>query len=186
MRRRHLLGALAATTFNVVLTRLARAAPDANARTITWDDLAPTDWDPSKRILELNRGLGSLDDADPRAAKAMKELREIWDNAPTVAALNGAVVKLPGYIVPLEEVNGELKEFLLVPYFGACIHTPPPPANQIVHVVMMQPAKGYRSMEAVWISGTLATARREDGAMGVSGYRLRAGAIERYGPASRR
>jgi hypothetical protein len=187
MRRRPLIHAFAATALAAAgLSGPLRAAPGASVRTITWDDLVPGDWDPSKRFLELNRNLGLLNDADPRAVKAMKEMRELWDNAPTVPAMNGSLVKLPGYIVPLEEVKGELKEFLLVPYFGACIHTPPPPANQIVHVVMTQPARGYRSMEAVWISGTLSIERRADASMGTSGYRMLAGAIERYVPTSAR
>jgi hypothetical protein len=180
MRRRPLLQALAAAALATGLPGSALAAPGAPVRTITWDDLVPPDWDPSKRFVELSRDLNLLNDTDPRAVKAMKEMRELWDNAPVVPAMNGTLVKLPGYIVPLEEVKGELKEFLLVPYFGACIHTPPPPANQIVHVVMTRPVAGYRSMEAVWISGTLTTERRADSQMGTSGYRMVAGAIERY------
>lgn len=190
MRRRPLIHALiraiAATALLAAgLSGTALAAPGAPVRTITWDDLVPKDWDPSKRVVELSRNLNMLNDADPRAVKAMKEMRELWDSAPVVPAMNGSLVKLPGYIVPLEEVKGELKEFLLVPYFGACIHTPPPPANQIVHVVMMRPVTGYRSMQAVWISGTLTTERRADAQMGTSGYRMVAGAIEAYVPASK-
>jgi len=178
-----MIRALAATAFVAVvgLAGAARAAPGGPVRTITWDDLTPKDWDPLKRLREMNQSLGMLSDADPRSRELMKEMREVWDAAPTVAAMNGRLVKLPGYIVPLEEARGELKEFLLVPYFGACIHTPPPPANQIVHVVMTRPVRGYRSMEAVWISGTLTT-ERQDSSMGTSGYRLQAGAIERYVP----
>jgi hypothetical protein len=49
--------------------------------------------------------------------------------------LDGQNIRLPGYIVPLEvSEEGRTTEFLLVPYFGACIHVPPPPSNQIVHV----------------------------------------------------
>jgi hypothetical protein len=88
-------------------------------------------------------------------------------------------VRLPGYVVPLEEVKGELKEFLLVPYFGACIHSPPPPANQIVHVVSSTPLKGWRTMDAVWVNGTL-NAARGDTAMGASGYRIADPVVERY------
>jgi uncharacterized protein len=50
-------------------------------------------------------------------------------------SLEGATVRLPGFIVPLEGVkDGSVSEFLLVPYFGSCIHVPPPPPNQIVYV----------------------------------------------------
>jgi hypothetical protein len=64
-----------------------------------------------------------------------------------------------------------MREFLLVPYFGACIHTPPPPANQIIHVTSATPIKGFRTMDAMWASGTLRTAI-SDTAMGNSGYRM--------------
>lgn len=112
------------------------------------------------------------------------ELRAAWDDAPTVAGLNGTAVRLPGYVVPLDVVDGRLRSFLLVPYFGACIHTPPPPANQIVHVVLREPAEGFRTMDAVWASGRLTTSR-QDSVLGASGYSLRAEAIDHYLPPTR-
>jgi hypothetical protein len=114
----------------------------------------------------------------------MRRLREVWDNAPTNPKMDGVRVRLPGYVVPLEEVKGELKEFLLVPYFGACIHSPPPPANQIVHVVSAQPLKGWRTMDAVWVNGTLKAAR-SDSAMGASAYVIQNPVVERYVPKPR-
>jgi hypothetical protein len=146
-------------------------------REIRWDDLVPKDWDPSKELRDKN--VGALIDGTPQAQQHMRALRELWDNAPTNAALNGQSVKLPGYLVPLEDGKDGLKEFLLVPYFGACIHSPPPPANQIVHVIATKPVKGFASMDTVWVSGVLKTAR-QDSAMGVSGYRLDASVVARY------
>jgi hypothetical protein len=106
-------------------------------------------------------------------------MREAWDNAPTNPALVGQAVRLPGFVVPLEDTKDGLKEFLLVPYFGACIHSPPPPANQIVHVLPRTPVKGFRSMDTVWVSGPLATVRT-DSYMGASGYRIEATEVVRY------
>jgi uncharacterized protein len=154
--------------------------PEANAsefKEIKWEALVPKEWDPTKRFKSMNLGL--LDDRDPRVVKALRELRETYDNAPTNSQLDGAPVKLPGYVVPLEEVKGEVSEFLLVPYFGACIHTPPPPANQIIHVTVTKPLKGLRSMDTVWVSGVLKTARM-DSSMGTSGYRITTVVLERY------
>ena len=54
--------------------------------------------------------------------------------SPSLKALDGKLVKIPGYMVPLEDDSEVVSEFLLVPYVGACIHTPPPPPNQIVQV----------------------------------------------------
>lgn len=161
------------------------AAPAASASTFRearWEELVPKGWNPYAGLKgNEGNGPGALSDSNPRVLQMMRELRDVLDNAPTVEALNGAKVKLPGYIVPLDEVKGELKEFLLVPYFGACIHTPPPPANQIVHVVAAKPIKGFRSMEAVWVSGTL-KAFRKDSVMGTSGYRMDAVVVDRYVP----
>lgn len=146
-------------------------------KVIGWSDLAPKDWDPLKKYRDAN--FDTMDDNHPKVRQMMLDMREAWDNAPTVTAMDGATVKLPGYLVPLEETKGGLKEFLLVPYFGACIHSPPPPANQIVHVVAPKGIKGFRTMDTVWVSGTLST-RRQDSMMGTSAYRIDAVRVERY------
>lgn len=160
------------TTHHGLLNALQPAPPASTTfRDIRWDELSPTGWDPIKRFRDSNRG--ELDDSDPQSQRLM---RAIWDHAPTVDSLDGAAVTLRGYVVPLESAQGALKEFLLVPYFGACLHSPPPPANQIVHVVAAQPAAGVRAMDTVWVSGTLATSRHES-SMGMSGYRLQAVAV---------
>ena len=148
-----------------------------------WDDLVPKEWDPLKRFRNA-ADPSMMNDSNPRVLEMMREMREAWDNAPTNAKMDGVAVKLPGYVVPLEEVKGELTEFLLVPYFGACIHTPPPPANQIVHVVASKPLKGLRMMDAIWASGTLRT-QRENSVMGMSGYHLEGAVLERYTPPAR-
>jgi uncharacterized protein len=62
--------------------------------------------------------------SDPRANALLKRIREVWDNAPTNIAMEGAAVRIPGDLVPLEDIKAGMKEFLLVPYFGACIHSP--------------------------------------------------------------
>jgi hypothetical protein len=111
-------------------------------------------------------------------------MREAWDKAPSNPAMEGATIRIPGYLVPLEDTKAGMKEFLLVPYFGACIHSPPPPANQIIHVLPKTPAQGLRSMDAVWVSGTMKLVR-SDTSMGTSGYRMEAVLVEPYAPPSR-
>ena len=107
-----------------------------------------------------------------------RKCRYFWDNAPVNPKLADQSVRLPGYLVPLDGSSAGMKEFLLVPYFGACIHTPPP-ANQIVHFVPRTAAKGFRSMDTVWVRGTLKAAK-SDTAMGASGYRLDSVVVEPY------
>ena len=147
------------------------------ARTITWEALVPADWDPFKDFRGLDFQM--LDDSDPRAGAMLKKMREVWDNAPVNKALIGQRVRIPGFVVPLEDSKEGLKEFLLVPYFGACIHSPPPPSNQIIHILPKVPAKGLRSMDAVWISGTL-THTQTDSFMGAASWRLEALDVSPY------
>ncbi len=150
-------------------------------RTATWDELVPKDWDPLKSF--RRRNVDRIREGDAKELALMREMRDLWDNAPTRSDLNGANIRLPGYVVPLDFSRGEIREFLLVPYFGACIHSPPPPANQIVHVVLSKP-RPLRTMEAVWASGTLRT-RRQDSPWGMSGYSLEGFDVEPYTPAGR-
>ncbi len=151
--------------------------PKGGFRDINWDELVPKDWDPMKELKGLQ--LGGLSDADPRAAQMLKQMRQAWDNAPSNPALDGQSVRIPGYVVPLEETRDGLKEFLLVPYFGACVHSPPPPANQIIHVLPQSVPKGVRSMDPVWISGTLVRGK-VDSYMGAAAYRMDAKTVEPY------
>lgn len=146
-------------------------------RTITWDALVPPNWDPFKDFKGLNFQL--MDDGDPRAMQFLKRMREVWDNAPPNPQVVGQDVRIPGFVVPLEDSKEGMKEFLLVPYFGACIHSPPPPANQIIHVLPKSPAKGLRSMDTVWISGRISTVRT-DSFMGAASYRIEAVDVAPY------
>jgi hypothetical protein len=67
---------------------------------------------------------------------------------------NGQVARVPGFMIPLEDDAEMVSEFLLVPYVGACIHTPPPPPNQIVHVKVENGRKTKLSFwDPVWVEG---------------------------------
>ncbi len=73
-----------------------------------------------------------------------------------LAPFIGKEVRVPGFMVPLEDWAGEASEFLLVPYVGACIHTPPPPPNQLVYVEMEDGEKVKIPLwDPVWIHGVL-------------------------------
>jgi hypothetical protein len=146
-------------------------------RETTWEELIPKDWDPAAPFKNLK--LETLDDSDPRAAEALELLRTTWDNAPTAPEMNGAAIRIPGFIVPLERDGEAVRELLLVPYFGACVHVPPPPANQIIHVLVDPPLADARTMDTVWVSGTLDIARSPT-SLGVSGYRMTATKVVPY------
>jgi hypothetical protein len=173
-RRLFLLGLASMSSLTLALaeTPKAEAYPE-----IKWEALVPRDWDPLKEFKGQDMAIG-LPDSDPRAQAMLERLRAIWDTAPTVPTLDGAQVRLPGFVVPLDEAPEGLTSFLLVPYFGACIHTPPPPANQIVHVHTRTPAK-VRTMDPVWVRGTLKL-ERQNTAQGTTAYRLDAAGVEPY------
>ena len=92
-------------------------------------------------------------------------------DAPVVAELDGKVVKIPGFVVPLEGDNDRTTEFLLVPYFGACIHVPPPPPNQTVYVKFSSGVPIDTIYDAVWVTGTLTT-KTWQGDLATVGYSL--------------
>ncbi len=95
-------------------------------------------------------------------------------------SLEGAVVRLPGFIVPLEaRQDGVVNEFLLVPYFGSCIHVPPPPPNQLVYVRMARRTTLQSIYDAYWITGKLRLQTKTT-RLGSAAYELSAEKIETY------
>ncbi len=94
--------------------------------------------------------------------------------------LDGAVVRLPGFIIPLEaRQDGVMSEFLLVPYFGSCIHVPPPPPNQLVYVRMARRTTVQSIYDAYWITGKLHLQSKTT-RLGSAAYELSADKIETY------
>lgn len=145
---------------------------------ISWEQLIPATWDPAKIFNKFN--FDQLEDDDPKAEAALKELQKLWSEAPANPALKGKLVKILGYVAPLDFLGGdELAEFLLVPYFGACIHVPPPPANQIIHVTLAKPRGGIQVMDTVWVYGRLEIEKTEND-LADSGYSMKADAIEQH------
>ena len=150
----------------------------AGVEEIEWDALIPDDYSPEKLLAEYQPE--TLEDDDPRAAELMEKLRKLWDEAPVRPELDGQTVKLPGFTVPLEGDSQETRSFLLVPYYGACIHVPPPPANQTVYV-LREPGKGTRlgEFDVVWVTGTMSVKRTEND-MAEAGYTLYATEVAPY------
>ena len=96
---------------------------------------------------------------------------------PVVESLNGKRVSLGGYIVPLDFDATSVKEFLLVPFVGACIHVPPPPANQIVFVQSAKGAVVKGLFAPVTVTGKLTTTPSFTG-LADTGYTLEAERVE--------
>jgi uncharacterized protein len=155
------------------LPRLAWAQTiPAGHRTLQWEELIPKGWDSSSYFKQDKIDPRNIQEGSAEEAALWKKMREIWDNAPLRRELAGTKVRIPGYVVPLESSRGTVREFLLVPYFGACVHSPPPPANQMVLVRLDKPAT-LKSMDVIWAWGDLDVVRHNS-EWGVSGYLLKA------------
>ncbi len=146
---------------------------------LEWDAMIPDDYRPDKIMAQFG-DVNELEDDDPRTLKIIEQLEEAFSKAPVVESLNGKRVKLPGYVIPLEGDGEKVSEFLLVPYYGACIHVPPPPANQTVYVkVPKGDAKIRRVFDTVWVIGTL-SAKSFTSDLATAGYQLEAEEVILY------
>lgn len=93
--------------------------------------------------------------------------------------LNGSEVKIPGFVIPLEGDEEKITEFLLVPYFGACIHVPPPPPNQIIYVKFPKGAPIQQLWDVIYVIGTLKTETMNH-ELAETGYILEGSTITEY------
>ncbi|MEO1474741.1 MAG: DUF3299 domain-containing protein [Pseudomonadota bacterium] len=134
---------------------IAPVAASEEPLTLTWDDLLP------EGEIEYLEELWAQDtyllhDTPENSAYGTTAAQIGTFNV--VEELEGKRVRLPGFVLPFEYVeSGEISEFLLVPYFGACIHAPPPPPNQIVFVTTEKPMNLGGQWNPIWAVGTLRT-----------------------------
>lgn len=122
LTRRHAL------TLLVAATGVPRIALADDVIDLDWADLLPEGQTPIPRVVQslIEHDGPDLSSQQP----ASTGVRSDW---------NGMIVRLPGFIVPIESVGTAVTTFVLVPYVGACIHVPPPPANQLVFVTSETP-----------------------------------------------
>ncbi len=123
---------------------------------VYWEDLVPAGFNPMQAPSVSHEG----------------SMAQLQPNAPVVSVYNGKTVKIPGFVVPLEGTAELTTEFLLVPYFGACIHVPPPPSNQIVYVKFEEGVPIENLSDAIWVTGVLTT-DGWSGEIASVGYRLK-------------
>ncbi|MGH1462672.1 MAG: DUF3299 domain-containing protein [Neptuniibacter sp.] len=162
---------------------LSNAASAANmlngeeVQEVEWEQLMPADFTLDD-IFDVDK-LSAIDDFDPQAQLILDEMMAAMQSAPTVPDIDGKMVKLPGYVVPVESEGQNVTEFFLVPYFGACIHTPPPPSNQIVYVSFEPGTKVENLYDAIWVTGKISTESKSH-ELATSGYRMEAFQIAPY------
>lgn len=174
---------------------LAEQHDISDVRVLEWEDLLP---EGELEYLEnlysefyegLETRMSSLAVPLSQASKQLEDIEEGSDldfmpqlgTFSTVAGLDGQRVRLPGFIVPLDfESGNRLTNFLLVPYYGACIHTPPPPPNQIVYVEGTINFKEDDMWLPFWIEGVMRTSAFEND-LGDAAYTLELSQIKPYG-----
>ncbi|MFI3277018.1 MAG: DUF3299 domain-containing protein [Vibrio sp.] len=93
--------------------------------------------------------------------------------------LDGNEITIAGFVIPLEGTESSVTEFLLVPFFGACIHVPPPPANQIIYVQFEEGAPVTKLWDVVYVTGDLTT-KTLNTDLATTGYLLTAENVSEY------
>jgi len=151
----------------LVIPRVIQAASPLE---ISWDDLIP----PGVPYAEII-GEGDLDIENDYWRNPVYDANATKLNE----ELDGAYVRMPGFIIPLELGAGGVTEFVLVPYLGACIHTPPPPPNQLVFVHSVEPWPSDDLWSPVWVIGRMSTELMTT-EVAETGYALEAENIEIY------
>ena len=176
----------------------AKVETSAEVTEITWEDLMPEGEDELLETLyvefyqEFERNLvrnstplsqATTQETDVSSLISEGSAADTMEQIGTfnvVKDFDGKRIRVPGYVVPFDfNADAEHKEFLLVPYFGACLHTPPPPPNQIIFVRSDVAAKIENIEEPVWLEGTLTTGEFLND-LGNSAYELNLTKLEPY------
>ncbi|MDH5570539.1 MAG: DUF3299 domain-containing protein [Gammaproteobacteria bacterium] len=158
-------------------------------KTLEWTDLIP------KNVLDIllnpPEAIKNIQDGTPEDELTPEMLKEITGkpDSPYQQALvstqvmpeyNNKKIRMPGFVVPLEFDDDQvITAFFLVPYFGACIHLPPPPPNQMIYVTSKKGLKTEVLYEPFWVEGTIYTETKNTD-IGLSAYTMTAFSIKPY------
>lgn len=156
--------------------------------TLEWDDLIPPEdlnalLNPPSYIndIEDNTFEDNISDQIKNSLDATSNDRyqQALVSKNIIKDMDGRSVRIPGFVVPVEFDEEVITEFFLVPYFGACIHSPPPPPNQIIYVQAEEGLKLETLYDPFWISGKLSTTLVEN-FMATAAYSLQMASYEAY------
>ena len=157
-------------------------------KTIDWDSLMPEE--DLNALLNPPNYLDQIED-DAIEDQISDQLQIDFDSAindryqqalvstKIIKELDGQLVRIPGFVVPVEFDEESITEFFLVPYFGACIHSPPPPPNQIIYVHAPNGLQLNTLYDPFWISGTINTTLVKN-YMATAAYSLKMASYEAY------
>ncbi len=183
---------LRALTFSMfVLAAPCLAAENEPATDLAWGKLVPATPQPvqamkAKSFLSGATPFAGAGGSEPPPPPTVDDKRWMSERrrqpgagaaAAVVTDLDGKRVRIGGYVVPLDFEATNIKEFLLVPFVGACIHVPPPPPNQIIYVKAEKGFDVAGSFDPVYVTGTLKVASQYTG-LAETGYTIDADKVE--------
>lgn len=167
----------------------AQSKADARYTTIEWTDLMPADdlealMNPPEELQNIEDG----SEADQISSQIQAAIAQASDSRYQQALsstrirpeYNNKAIRIPGFIVPLSfGENNSITEFFIVPFFGACIHVPPPPPNQIIFGKYPPGFKLDALYDPFWVEGTLSTELVEND-MATAAYTIKIDQISDY------
>ena len=132
---------------------------------IEWTELMPAEdlealQNPPDYVMDIEEGSAE----DKVVSQGEKSIDTFFDDdyqrallsTTVVSEMDGKAIRIPGFIVPLEFNDDKtVSQFFLVPFFGACIHVPPPPPNQVIHVTSSFGVKLENLYTPHWVSGVV-------------------------------
>lgn len=140
--------------------------PKSDVREIDWLELLPPE------------DLAALEAMPEVDHTGQMQMPQAMTSTKTVAAMDGVRGKVPGYLVPISfDENQRVTEMFLVPYFGACVHVPPPPPNQLIYIKPKNPVELGNLWDAYWVHGTVRASLVEN-AMATSAYAMELDRLE--------
>ena len=165
--------------------------PASDFKQVDWTQLMPKEdldalMNPPEYLVDIEDGSSedqiSSELQSATAASSDDRYQQALVSTRVVADMDGQAIKIPGFIVPLEFNDDQTTtQFFLVPYFGACLHIPPPPPNQIIFVEYPDGIQLESLTEPFWISGVLSNALIEND-MATASYSMKMHYSERYLP----
>lgn len=170
---------------------IATSTPAFSADAQSYEEIDWTELMPAEDLSALLNRPAFLDDiADGSAQDSLDSFqqRQLEDeqaqqyqaalsSTRVIQGFDGKAIRIPGFIVPLaQNEDKEVTRFFIVPYFGACLHMPPPPPNQILYVESEQGIALENLYDPYWFEGVVSIEQKVD-AMGTSAYSL---ALDNY------
>lgn len=161
-----------------------KALPESAFSRVSWTDLMPEDdlaalLSPPDYLSDIQDG-STQDQVGSQFGAESDPYQQALVSTRVIGEMDGKPIRIPGFIVPLEfDDDQTITQFFLVPYFGACIHEPPPPPNQIIFVNYPKGLKLNALYDPFWVSGVLETSIVENG-VATSAYSMEMYYYEEY------